>query len=202
MSTKARTPAPGSRSARAHSIPRCPRSTDSNWRACPKLNSRNKVPIVEGAYTSSNRVFMPPERTTSTSSMLSAPAHIPPIRVASFGAGLADPDPHRTNVTVIATVGTGNGDGESVLPQLVAAQPLPSGRGYYWFAGEAGQSRAVRKYLRGQHHWDAAQFDILGYWRRDSEAWDKRTPRSRLISSRFTRRRSPTAKATSLRRKN
>ena len=82
--------------------------------------------------------------------------------------------PHRTNVTVIATVGTGNGDGESVLAQLVAAQPLPSGRGYCWFAGEAGQSRAVRKYLRGQHHWDAAQFDILGYWRRDSEAWDKR----------------------------
>jgi len=35
---------------------------------------------------------MPAERTTSTSSMLSAPAHIPPIRVASFGAGLADPD--------------------------------------------------------------------------------------------------------------
>jgi NADPH-dependent ferric siderophore reductase len=82
--------------------------------------------------------------------------------------------PHRTNVTVIATVGTGNGDGESVLAQLVAAQPLPSGRGYCWFAGEAGQSRAVRKYLRGQHHWDAEQFDILGYWRRDSEAWDKR----------------------------
>jgi len=82
--------------------------------------------------------------------------------------------PHRTNVTVIATVGTGNGDGESVLAQLVAAQPLPCGRGYCWFAGEAGQSRAVRKYLRGQHHWDAAQFDILGYWRRDSEAWDKR----------------------------
>src|SRR6478752_3518851 len=82
--------------------------------------------------------------------------------------------PHRTNVTVIATVGTGNGDGESVLAQLVAAQPLPCGRGYCWFAGEAGQSRAVRKYLRGQHHWDAEQFDILGYWRRDSEAWDKR----------------------------
>jgi NADPH-dependent ferric siderophore reductase len=63
--------------------------------------------------------------------------------------------PHRTNVTVIATVGTSNGDGESVLAQLVAAQPLPSGRGCCWFAGEAGKSRAVRKYLRGQHHWDA-----------------------------------------------
>src|SRR5215213_1708323 len=35
---------------------------------------------------------MPPERTTSRSSMLSAPAHIPTISVASFGAGFADPD--------------------------------------------------------------------------------------------------------------
>src|SRR6185436_14412631 len=38
------------------------------------------------------RVFMPPERTTSRSSMLSAPAHIPAINVANFGEGLADPD--------------------------------------------------------------------------------------------------------------
>ena len=48
--------------------------------------------MVEGAYTPSKRVFIPPERTTSRSSMLSAPAHMPAITVASFGAGLADPD--------------------------------------------------------------------------------------------------------------
>ena len=35
---------------------------------------------------------MPPQRTTSTSSMLSAPAHIAAITVAGFGAGFADPD--------------------------------------------------------------------------------------------------------------
>jgi hypothetical protein len=35
---------------------------------------------------------MPPERSTSTSSMLSTPAHIPAISVVSFGAGFADPD--------------------------------------------------------------------------------------------------------------
>src|SRR3954470_14739070 len=48
--------------------------------------------MVEGAYTPPKRVFMPPERTTSRSSMLSAPAHIPAINVANFGEGLAEPD--------------------------------------------------------------------------------------------------------------
>ena len=56
------------------------------------MNSRNNVPNVDGAYTPPNSVFIPPERTTSRSSMLSAPAHIPAIIVASFGAGLAAPD--------------------------------------------------------------------------------------------------------------
>jgi len=48
--------------------------------------------MVEGAYTPSIRVFMPPLRTTSRSSMLCAPAHMPAITVASFGAGLAAPE--------------------------------------------------------------------------------------------------------------
>src|SRR3954468_24890194 len=56
------------------------------------MNSRNRVQSVEGAYTPPNRVFIPPLRNTSTSSMQSAPAHIPAIRVASLGAGLAEPD--------------------------------------------------------------------------------------------------------------
>jgi hypothetical protein len=56
------------------------------------VNSRSRVPRVEGAYTAAKRVFMPPLRTTSRSSMLSAPAHMPATTVASFGAGLADPE--------------------------------------------------------------------------------------------------------------
>lgn len=35
---------------------------------------------------------MPPARTTSRSSMLSAPAHMPAITVIRFGDGLAEPD--------------------------------------------------------------------------------------------------------------
>jgi hypothetical protein len=56
------------------------------------VNSRNNVPTVEGAYTPSKSVFIPPLRRTSMSSMQSAPAHMPATTVASFGAGLAAPD--------------------------------------------------------------------------------------------------------------
>jgi hypothetical protein len=45
------------------------------------VNSRNRVPTVEGAYTRLKRVFMPPA-----------------MRVASFGAGLAAPDFTRIEV--------------------------------------------------------------------------------------------------------
>ena len=47
---------------------------------------------MEGAYTPPNRVVIPPLRTTSMSSILSAPAHIPATSVASFAAGFAAPD--------------------------------------------------------------------------------------------------------------
>jgi hypothetical protein len=56
------------------------------------VNSRNKVPTVDGAYTPPKRLFIPPARTKSRSSMLSAPTHMPAINVVSFGDGLADPD--------------------------------------------------------------------------------------------------------------
>lgn len=56
---------------------------------------------------------------------------------------------------------------------MVRDLTLPDGRGYCWFAGEAGESRAVRKYLRGLG-WTIDQYDITGYWRSDSETWDAR----------------------------
>lgn len=81
--------------------------------------------------------------------------------------------PAHRGVTVISSVGTGNGCGPSTLAQMVRDLTLPDGRGYCWFAGEAAESRAVRKYLRG-HGWTIDQYDITGYWRVDSEAWDAR----------------------------
>ena len=79
--------------------------------------------------------------------------------------------PRHPDVAVIASIGTGNGSAPSRLAQLVREFTQPAGRGYCWFAGEAAESRAVRKYFRGRG-WATDQFDVTGYWRFDSETWD------------------------------
>lgn len=81
--------------------------------------------------------------------------------------------PDHPNITVLPAVGTGNGATASSLMKTVRGLVLPAGRGYCWFAGEAAESRAVRKYLRSEG-WTIDQYDITGYWRSDSEAWDVR----------------------------
>jgi NADPH-dependent ferric siderophore reductase len=81
--------------------------------------------------------------------------------------------PHHPDVTVLPAIGTGNGHAPSQLAELVRQFALPDGRGYCWFAGEAAESRSVRKHLRG-HGWTIDQYDITGYWRFDSEEWDAR----------------------------
>ncbi|GAA2774944.1 siderophore-interacting protein [Mycolicibacterium pallens] len=78
--------------------------------------------------------------------------------------------PVRPGVTLVPTLGTGNGVVPSRLVDLVGQIDLPA-EGYCWFAGEAGASRAVRKYLRG-HGWTVDQYDVAGYWRMDSTDWD------------------------------
>ncbi|MEH3139792.1 MAG: siderophore-interacting protein [Mycobacterium kyogaense] len=81
--------------------------------------------------------------------------------------------PRRDGVTVVPLVGTGNGTRPSALADTVRALPMPPDRGYCWFAGEAAESRAVRKDLRSKG-WQRDRYDITGYWRVDSEAWDAR----------------------------
>ncbi|MBB5160698.1 siderophore-interacting protein [Mycobacterium sp. AZCC_0083] len=88
----------------------------------------------------------------------------------------ADPEdleylPTHPDVTVVSSVGTGNGHAPSRLARLVRELTLPEGRGYCWFAAEAAESRAVRKYFRG-NGWTVEQLDVTGYWRFDSETWD------------------------------
>lgn len=79
--------------------------------------------------------------------------------------------PAHPDVTVIPSVGTGNGHAASVLARMVREYDMPAGRGYCWFAGEAAESRAVRKYLRSAG-WTIDQLDVTGYWRYDSESWE------------------------------
>jgi NADPH-dependent ferric siderophore reductase len=79
--------------------------------------------------------------------------------------------PSHPDVTVVSSVGSGNGHAPSLLAQLVRDVTPPQGRGYCWFAGEAAESRAVRKHFRGLG-WTVEQLDVTGYWRFDSETWD------------------------------
>ena len=81
--------------------------------------------------------------------------------------------PRHPDVTVIPSVGTGNGHAPSRMAELVRDLALPDGRGYCWFAGEAAESRTVRKHFRGRG-WTVDQLDVTGYWRFDSETWDAR----------------------------
>ncbi|RZT15963.1 NADPH-dependent ferric siderophore reductase [Mycobacterium sp. BK558] len=102
------------------------------------------------------------------------PAGVPATLIVEV---LAEDDldylPRHPAVTVIPRVGTGNGSTPSTLATAVKEFALPPDYGYCWFAGEAAESRAVRKYLRGLG-WTADRYDITGYWREDSAAWDVR----------------------------
>lgn len=104
----------------------------------------------------------------------SSSSHIPVTAIVEVGdsGDLAYLPPH-TGMAVIPAVGTGNGHAPSRLAELVREHRLPAGRGYCWFAGEAAESRVVRKYFRGLG-WTTDQLDITGYWRFDSERWDAR----------------------------
>lgn len=67
--------------------------------------------------------------------------------------------------------GSGNGHAPSRLLQALQEIELPEGPGYLWFAGEAAESRAVRKYVRRELGWPTERFTIIGYWRVEKERW-------------------------------
>ncbi|MCK8614046.1 siderophore-interacting protein [Gordonia sp. C13] len=73
-------------------------------------------------------------------------------------------------VETITLIG-GNGRTPSRLAETVAALDLPDASAYCWFAGEASESRAVRKHLRSELRWGRESYDVIGYWRQDSERW-------------------------------
>ncbi|RRQ26702.1 siderophore-interacting protein [Rhodococcus sp. Eu-32] len=75
------------------------------------------------------------------------------------------------DVTYDWRIGSGNGDCASVLEGAVRDYALPDGEGYVWFAGEASSSRVVRKYFRKELGYPVRQFEIIGYWRANSEQW-------------------------------
>lgn len=88
--------------------------------------------------------------------------------------GDLQPLPSAGTVDVCWLFGTGNGRSASSLLATLQDFRWPDGPGYVWFAGEAAESRAVRKYLRRELGWSADRYEILGYWRVRKHEWTRR----------------------------
>lgn len=77
--------------------------------------------------------------------------------------------PHRDNTTVVELVGSGNDAAESRLSAALAElDPKPDA--YVWYSAESADIRAAKKTLRAAG-FGRDRYDVVGYWRRDSERW-------------------------------
>ena len=64
-------------------------------------------------------------------------------------------------------IGTGNGLGDSALPEAVGELPVPDAPWYAWVACEAAASRAIRRDLRGRLGSARDRHHVIGYWASD-----------------------------------
>ncbi len=70
-------------------------------------------------------------------------------------------------------VGRGNGVGPSALTEALRAMPIADDC-YVWVAGEAGELREARRYLRHERKLAPSQYAVIGYWRDRQEEWLER----------------------------
>ena len=70
-------------------------------------------------------------------------------------------------------VGRGNGVGPSAITEALRALPI-SDDCYVWVAGEAGELRSARRYLRHERGLSADRYAVIGYWRDRQEEWLER----------------------------
>lgn len=77
------------------------------------------------------------------------------------------------NLSVRWIVGRGNGVGPSAITEALRALPI-SDECYVWVAGEAGELRAARRYLRHERGIPAERYAVIGYWRDRQEEWLER----------------------------
>lgn len=70
-------------------------------------------------------------------------------------------------------VGRGNGVGPSAMTEALRAMTITDDC-YVWVAGEAGELREARRYLRHERGLAASQYAVIGYWRDKQEEWLER----------------------------
>lgn len=80
--------------------------------------------------------------------------------------------PTREGAAVVELVGSGNGASPSRLSAALAElDPEPDA--YVWYSSESADIRAAKKLLRAAG-FGRERYDVVGYWRQDSEAWLRR----------------------------
>lgn len=67
-------------------------------------------------------------------------------------------------------VGRGNGVAPSAITEVLRALPITD-ETYVWVAGEAGELRNARRYLRHECGLSAERYAVIGYWRERQEEW-------------------------------
>lgn len=70
-------------------------------------------------------------------------------------------------------VGRGNGVAPSAITEVLRALPITD-QSYVWVAGEAGELRDARRYLRHERGLSADRYAVIGYWRERQEEWLER----------------------------
>ncbi|MFH8755793.1 siderophore-interacting protein [Streptomyces atroolivaceus] len=81
--------------------------------------------------------------------------------------------PEGVEVRWLHTAGPSAGDGDA-LARAVTGVTVPDGeRVYVWVAGEAGQIKPLRRWVRDELRLEKADYDITGYWKRGVSDFDE-----------------------------
>lgn len=101
-----------------------------------------------------------------------------PAGVRAVAAVEIAEDSHRIaigdgSLSVRWIVGRGNGVGPSAITEALKALPITDDC-YVWVAGEAGELRSARRYLRHERGLSADRYAVIGYWRDRQEEWLER----------------------------
>ncbi|MFE2295283.1 siderophore-interacting protein [Streptomyces sp. NPDC059452] len=90
------------------------------------------------------------------------------VEIADASHRIELTSPARLDVRWVA--GRGNGVGPSAITEILRGLDLAPGT-YVWVAGESGELRHARRYLRHELKLPAEWYQVIGYWRHRQEEW-------------------------------
>ncbi|THA30743.1 siderophore-interacting protein [Streptomyces sp. A1277] len=95
------------------------------------------------------------------------------IEVADAGEEIELTAPEGVEVRWLHRGGRPAGSGDALSRAAMAATVPEGERAYVWAAGEAGQIKPLRRWVRDELRLDKADYDITGYWKRGVADFDE-----------------------------